>query len=195
MNAILEAATLGFSLAAIIVSVVSNRRQAADDQRSNLLAFLVGMGGRNRSPDFREAQDFILTELSNYDSSLGITRLPRPARDHVWEVGGFYQDLGVLVNTGIINEDLAAALHYTGIKDTWRALEPYIRAEREHRRDRTGGSFFSSFESLAAYVNSLSHQQVLNKFVRRHFPSHSAPSRAVPCVATSDEGDTIEDAN
>lgn len=40
MNALFEAATLGFSLAAIIVSVVSTRRQAADDQRTNLLAFL-----------------------------------------------------------------------------------------------------------------------------------------------------------
>lgn len=174
MNSLFEAATLGFSLAAIIVSVVSSRRQAAGDQRSNLLAFLAGMGGRNRSPEFREAQDYILTELSDYDPSLGVTKLPRPARDHVWQVGGFYQDLGVLVNTGILNEDIAAALHYTGIKETWRALEPYVRAERERRRDRTGGGLFSSFESLAAYVDSVPHQQVLAKFVRREFPG-SAP--------------------
>lgn len=134
-----------------------------------------------------------MTELSNYDSSLGIAKLPRPARDHVWQVGGFYQDLGVLVNTGVLDEDLAAALHYTGIKDTWRALEPYIRAEREHRRERTGGGIFGSFESLAAHVNSISYQEVLGKFVRRSFPSHSAPSRAVPCPAKPGDGDTMEE--
>lgn len=193
MNALFDAATLGFSLAAIIVSVVSSRRQSANDQRSNLLAFLVGIGGRNRSPEFRDAQDYILTELSNYDPSLGVTKLPRPARDHVWQVGGFYQDLGVLVNTGIINEDLAAALHYTGIKETWRSLEPYIQAERERRRERTGGGLFSSFESLAAYVNTVPHQQVLDKFVRREFPSRPAPSRDTARAATPDDGNTKED--
>ena len=178
--------TLGLSLAAIVISAVAIRHQADYVRRSNVLVFMANVGGRSRTAEFREAQDYVLRELSQYDSALGITQLPRPARDHVWQVGGFYQDLGALVATGVIDEELAAALHYTGIKDTWRALEPYIRAEREHRRGRNAGGFFGSFESLAAYVESVSADQVLAKFLRRRFPHQTSGAVVSPVDASGD---------
>jgi hypothetical protein len=191
-NSIFNIVTLGFSLAAILVAVISAYNQAAAVRRGNLLAFMAEMGGLTRTPDFREAQDYVLTRLSENDPTEGITRLPRPARDYVWKVGGFYQDLGALVVTGVIDENLAVSLHYTGIKNVWRALAPYIIAERAYRRSRNGGGFFGSFEHIAVYVESVPIDKVFAKLHRRSFPS-SDTSMAIPDDQVGEEGGTSVD--
>jgi hypothetical protein len=178
VNAAFNVVTLAFALAAIFISAMSIRRQSADVRRSNLLLFMVEIGARRWNTSFREARDYILSDLSQYDPGLGVSGLPRPARDYVYEVGGFYQDLGALVTAGVIEEDLAIALHYTGIKDAWRALAPYVQAERVRLRERGAGGLFGSFEHLAVYVESVPGEKVIGdlavKYRRRRFPSPDA---------------------
>lgn len=83
------------------------------------------------------------------DEFPGAPAVQSPQQLDVVLVGGFYQDLGTLIVTGVIEEDLVAALYYMGIKETWRVLEPYIRGERDMRRTKDDGSFWGSFLSQA----------------------------------------------
>jgi hypothetical protein len=110
-------------------------------------------------------------------------------------IGGFYQDLGTLVVTGVIEEDLVAALYYMGIKETWKVLEPYIRGERDMRRAKDDGSFWGSFEHIASYVSTVPHEKVRRKFLRRRFPVASAKlvqrggqANDVPAASTEHSG-------
>jgi hypothetical protein len=166
-TAIYNTAALIFSLIAIVIAVMSSRRQSEDVRRSNLILFMTELGQRNRGQEFRKALDYIHAELSKFDPALGVYGLPEPAAGHVLLVGGFYQDVGVLVVTGVMDEDLAATLYYSGIKDTWRTLEPYVRGEREIRKTK----FFAAFEHLAVYVDSMPLEKVRQKFIRRSFPT------------------------
>jgi hypothetical protein len=135
------------------------------------MLYMTGKGEFFRSEAYRKAWDYIRTELSQFDPvTFGVYGLPKPAVDYALLVGGFYQDIGTLVVTRVMQEDLAAALYYMGIKETWQVLEPYILGERELRRARGSGSFWGSFEHLAAYVNSVSHEKVRRKFLHRRFP-------------------------
>ena len=188
-NTIFNVITLAFSLTAIIVSVMSARRQSADASLANIVMFLNETGQKLRSQDFLASQDYVLTQLSKFNPSLGVYGLPEPARGHALQVGGFYQDLGVLVVSGVLDEDLAAAMYYAGIKDVWRALELFIFGEREIRHSRGAGGFYGSFEHIAAYVD-LTPYEVLTKrrFRRRIFSTTRANSPADTKRAGSDFG-------
>jgi hypothetical protein len=171
-NVIFNVAALAFSFGAILISAISAQRQTADARRANYILFVSELGQRYRSGDFRKAQDYISTELSKFDPVLGIYNLPDPARGYVLLVGGFYQDLGLLALTGALNEDIAVATYYSGIKEAWLALEPYIRGERETRRSRGAGSMWGSFEHIAVYVESVPFDKVTRKLHRRRrFPA------------------------
>jgi hypothetical protein len=185
MNVIYNVAALTFSFTAILISVIFARRQSADVRRSNLTLYMIEKGQFFRSQAYREAWDYITTQLYQFDpASLGVYRLPRPAIDYVLLVGGFYQDIGALVVTGVIEEDLAAALYYMGIKEAWKALEPYIRGEREIRRARDDGGFWGSFEHLAAYVDTVPHEKVRRRYLRHSFSAAqpSGPANGIPAT-------------
>jgi hypothetical protein len=161
---------LVFSLAAIIISVISALRQTSDVRRSNLMVYMTEKGEFYRSKDYRKARDCIITDLPRFDPVVaGVYGLPEPVIDCVLLVGGFYQDIGALVVTEVVGKNVAAALYYTGIKEMWHALEPYVRGERELRSAKELGGFWGSFEYLAAYVNSVSHDEVRRRLLRRRF--------------------------
>jgi hypothetical protein len=185
-NAIFSATALVLSFVAILVSVISARRQSADARLANVIMFMNELGQTIRSQVFLNAQDYVLTQLSQFDPSLGVYGLPEPAREYALRVGGFYQDLGVLVVNGVLDENLAVSLYYAGIKDVWRALEPYILGEREKRRLRGAGGMYGSFEHIAAYVESTPHEKVVQRFRRRRFPAFEVtPGAAVGGTATA----------
>lgn len=170
MNAY-DAITLALSLLAILIATISIMQQGSGVRRSNLMIYMTEKGEFFRSKEYREAWSYIITELSEFNpATVGVYDLPEPAIDYVLLVGGFYQDIGLLVVTGVIQEDLAAALYYRGIKEAWRTLEPYIRGERELRGAKGVGNFWGSFEDIAAYVDSVPHEKVRRKFLRRRFP-------------------------
>ncbi|KOV74985.1 hypothetical protein ADL01_17505 [Streptomyces sp. NRRL WC-3618] len=167
-SSIFNTLALVFSLIALVISLHSARREAKDARRANLLLFVGEFGRRARSPEFKEAQLYIDTSMAQHNPALGISRLPDPAREHVQLVGGFYSDLGALVVGGVIDEERAVSMHYTGIKDTWRALEPFVKQERNILRARDAGGFWISFEHLAAYTEKVPYSVLAKKFPRRH---------------------------
>jgi hypothetical protein len=163
-------AALLFSFTAILISAASARRQAVESRRSNMMSFMTELGQRTRSPEFRNAYDFILADLPQFDPALGIYGLPEAARSQVTLVGGFYQDLGTLVATGVLDEELVTTMYYTSIKTIWHALEPFILGERNLRRSRGVGGSYGYFEHLAVYADAMSPEEVGRKFHRRSFP-------------------------
>jgi hypothetical protein len=170
MTTIYNTLALAFSLIAVAIAAISALRQTSDVRRSNLMLYMTEKGEFYRSKDYRKARDYIITELAQFDPvAVGVYGLPEPAIDYVLLVGGFYQDIGALVVTGVIQEDMMAALYYTGIKEIWHALEPYIRGERELRRAKGLGNFWGSFEHIAVYVNSFPLEKIRRKFLRRRF--------------------------
>jgi hypothetical protein len=173
-DAFFNVLTLAVALVAVVIAAASSLRQASDTRRTNLLVYTAELGSRTRTPEFREAMDFVRTSLRAYDPVLGISDLPSPAREHLLLVGGFYQDLGMLVVTGVIEEDIAIAVHYTGIKASWRAMEPFIRVERRRLDEQQGGGLFGSFEHLAVYTEAVPYDrmraEINRRFPRRRFP-------------------------
>jgi hypothetical protein len=198
-NAIFNVAALLFSFAAILISAASARRQTVDSRRSNMMSFMTELGQRTRSPEFRNAYDFILTDFPHqFDPAHGIYALPETERGQVLLVGGFYQDLGILVATGVLDEDLVTAMYYTSIKTMWHALEPFILGERNLRRSRGVGGSFGYFEHLAVYADSMSPEDVGRKFQRRSFPvipvNPEEPVSGLPTAQGTDKPQPPEDA-
>jgi hypothetical protein len=183
-SAIFNITALIFSFAAVVISIISAQRQATDARRGNYISFISELGQRLRSPEFLSAQDYVLTQLSQFDPTLGIYGLPAPAREHVLLVGGFYQDLGVLVVTGVIDEKLAVAMYYSGIKEVWRSLEPYISGERKIRHSRGMGGMYGSFEHIAVYAETTPYEKLLQVFYRRR----SFPLAEIGPVNTNGDG-------
>jgi len=185
-GSIFNIAALIFSFVAILISAASARRQTVESRRSNMMSFMTELGQRTRSPEFRNAYDYILTDLSKFDPALGIYALPEAERSQVTLVGGFYQDLGTLVVTGVLDEDLGTTMYYTSIKTMWHALEPFIHGERNLRRSRGVGGSYTNFEHLAVYADSMSPEDVGRKFHRRSFPVFpDNPDRAASSLPTA----------
>ncbi|MEU9734329.1 hypothetical protein [Streptomyces sp. NPDC048002] len=159
---------------AVVIAAASALRQASDTRRSNLLLYTLELGSRARAPEFKEAAEFVTTSLDGRDPAPGITGLPPAEREKVLLVGGFYQDLGMLVVTGVLEERIAVAIHYTGIKTVWRVLEPFIQAERRLLDERGAGGLWGAFEHLAVYVEATPYDEMRRmndkRFSRRRFP-------------------------
>lgn len=198
VSAIFNIAALLFSFVAILISAASARRQAVESRRSNMMSFMTELGQRTRSSEFRNAYDYILTDLPQFDPALGIYALPEAGRSQVVLIGGFYQDLGTLVVTGVLDEDLVTAMYYTSIKTMWHALEPFILGERNLRRSRGVGGSYTYFEHLAVYADSMSPEDVGRKFHRRSFPvipvNPDGPVSSLPTAQGADELQSSEGA-
>jgi hypothetical protein len=168
------------SFLAITVSVRSARQQSADVRRSNLMIFINEKVALHRSPEYQEASNYIRAELPKIDPARGVYDLPTPAREHVLLVGGFYHDLGTLALTGVLEQDLVVALFYANIKEMWRILDPYIRRERDVWKSKNAGDFWPSFEHLAVYVDTVSHEKVCEKYWGRRLRFPATPQEATP---------------
>lgn len=169
MNSIYNDAVLFLSLIAILVTVMSVQRQAANVRQSNFMLFTNQMGRVRRSSEFRDAEDYIVNELHNYNPRNGIRGLPSPARDHALLVGDFYQDVGTLVVRGTLEKNLMIAIFYTHIKEAWRALEPFVLVERDLLQSSCGGHLYGSFEGLARDIDKISIDKVRERYLRHAF--------------------------
>lgn len=64
---------------------------------------------------------------------LGVSRLPDVARRRVRKVGFFYDNLGVLVVSGVVPEELVLGFFGTGMKKCWDVIKPYFDVEDQIR--------------------------------------------------------------
>src|SRR6266542_2311655 len=102
--------SLSVSVASALVALVALALSVRQTRKQNLLPIALDVFRESRTADWFTA------------------------RESVRHVVFFYDNLGVFVAYGVVNEDLAIAFHGVGFNEAWKILEPYIRQEREMRR-------------------------------------------------------------
>ncbi len=127
--------SLSVSVASALVALVALALSVRQTRKQNLLPIALDVFRESRTADWFTARDFVMTRLAQEQSpEQGVSALPESARESVRHVVFFYDNLGVFVAYGVVNEDLAIAFHGVGFNEAWKILEPYIRQEREMRR-------------------------------------------------------------
>ena len=122
---------------------------------SNQIAALNELQDASQTPQYEEAQHFVNTELAGklkdpeFRYQIG-HRAARSAENRlligkVNVVGNFYEHLGLLVKTGLIDRELALDFWSGTTPPTWELLAPYTAIPR---RDR-GDAVWENFEYFA----------------------------------------------
>jgi hypothetical protein len=84
---------------------------------------------RQYEPDRR----YVVLHLRDHPRERGVSGLPREARNHVVNVCHYLDDLGFLVQRGMVDLDAVVGLMGHSVLVSWGALRPYIYKERELR--------------------------------------------------------------
>jgi hypothetical protein len=142
---------LALSVLAVAVSTLSALRQSRLMQHANLLPVLIDMFRDFREHEFRQHVVFIEKELWDpcHLKGIGIDDLPAEVRSHVIPVMNFFANAGMLVANKVISGVLAASYMRGSAQVAWSHLAPYIRNERDKRKDET---YYLFFEHLAFVI-------------------------------------------
>jgi hypothetical protein len=138
-------------IAATAIAAIVQLRHA---RSSNLIAALNELRETTETPDFRAAQHFVLTELPKklkdpafryqFENPAARTDEIRPFIAMVNAIGNFYENVGVLVNTGLVDKGLVMQVWYANVMASWERLAPLAAI---HRR-RAGDAVWENFEYL-----------------------------------------------
>src|SRR5262245_19132460 len=86
------------SLAALTISSWIALRQTKYVRDANHVQVAIEFLKEFRTPAFIDSLEYVVRQLSqDHDPKLGITKLPAVAREHVLNVGYYYQAIAVLV--------------------------------------------------------------------------------------------------
>jgi hypothetical protein len=154
-------AALIASIAALVTSAVLATRQIRTAQRANQLPVVFEIFRFLRSGDVRQKEDAVRAELPQHDPVLGFRNLPEPLRGHAQEVCSYYNMVGYLVMLRVVDERIAILPLYFRSRETWTAVEPFVRGERLLRNDEN--SFMNGYESLIARIDGMDVQAALGK--------------------------------
>jgi hypothetical protein len=153
--------SLTLAIIALVISIAIAVRQMRGSRQANVLPALVEMLGEHRSYEFVCHRKYIATQLRQECDPIetGYSKLPESAAEKVFPVSYFFDNVGMLIAAGIVDEDLV--LDYIGesVTSCWSVLEPYILREREIR----GGDFHVYFEHLAAKARKTPPSQIRRK--------------------------------
>jgi hypothetical protein len=147
-------ATLGTFLviAATAMAAIVQLRHA---RSSNHIAALNELRETTESADFQAAQHFVLTNLAlklrdpafryQYAHRSARTDENKPSFGRVLMLGNFYESMGVLVKTELVDKTLVLEMWTEAIAGTWENLAPMTAIYRR----RVGDSAWENFEYLA----------------------------------------------
>jgi hypothetical protein len=154
---ILNLFSLTFSGSALVVSVFVALRQLRLMQHANRLPVVIDLFREFRSEEFQAAERYVRESLAvEHGPSHGLSRLPEHIRRRVTTVAYFYQNLGYLFRLGILDEEVLRLTFDYRVVMAWRALEPYVRAERGFREEEAGFTeFLASFERMAKRIEKV----------------------------------------
>jgi hypothetical protein len=119
------------------VALVLSLRQVRLLTRQNLSPVVLEAFREARTDEWFEAFDWVRLNLAReYSPELGLSGLPEDARRRLRKVGFFYDNLGVLVASGVVPEDLVLGFFGPGLETGWNAIKPYFDVEGEARGHR-----------------------------------------------------------
>jgi hypothetical protein len=141
-SSILSLASVTIAVAAVAVATWQARinarsaeRAARSAERTHTLPVISETFREFRSAEFRTRVSYLTAKLPREArAARGFSSLPKKWREDAYEVCYYFDYLGVLVNFGIIREELVISLWGTTIMQVWLAAEPLISRERAHRR-------------------------------------------------------------
>lgn len=115
-----------------------------------MLPVLIDLYQEFRSDIFKQHLYYVVTTLrAEHDpNQTGFRFLPEPAATHVRATSHFFDNLGVLVASGAVDDRYVIAFTGDTVDSAWSALEPYIIRERELKK----GDYQEFFEHLVVHV-------------------------------------------
>jgi hypothetical protein len=138
-------------IAATAIAAVVQLRHA---RSSNHIAALNEIRETTETPDFEAASHFVLTQLSaklqdaafryQFGKPAARTDEMRPAIEKVNAIGNFYEGMGVLVRTGLVDRELIFQMWADTLSAAWRSLAPLTAIARR----RAGDALWENFEYL-----------------------------------------------
>jgi hypothetical protein len=138
-------------IAGTAIAAIHQLRHA---RSSNHIAALTELRETTETPDFQEAEQFVGTQLSS--------KLKDPAFRHQFlnpserttemlpfitkprAIGNFYEGIGLLVKTGVIDSELVVQIYADRVTATWEKLAPIATIGRR----RVGDALWENFEYL-----------------------------------------------
>jgi hypothetical protein len=128
----MDAAAVIGAISAVVaaIALLLSLRQIGLLRRQNLSPVVMEAFREARTAEWFEAFDWIRADLAReYSPDLGVSGLPEVARRRVRKVGFFYDNLGVLVVSGVVPEDLVLGFFGPGMKKCWDVMKPYFDVE------------------------------------------------------------------
>jgi hypothetical protein len=141
---VLNIVTLVLSVISLLTSAYLLWRQTGTMRNTNAIPIVVELTQAFISPEFQRAEHYVVSELANEHSpKLGCSKLPEDARNAVQTVISLFISFGSFVALGIADEKHVVSLFGYRADRAWKALEPYIKTERELRgEDHPFARFF-----------------------------------------------------
>jgi hypothetical protein len=150
-DAVLAGASLIIALAAVAVAIWQVRASAKATERTNSLPIMSAAFDEFRSADFQGHLRRVWNEAPADVPESGFQALPDEWRGSAYRVAYFFEYLGLLVAYELAPRDSIIDFSANLVVRSWRALEPFIEAERRYREGAGGGvssGFVSHFEHL-----------------------------------------------
>jgi hypothetical protein len=147
---LLEKVSFGLSILALVTSAALAMRQLVLSRHTNMLPILIDVYQEYRDVEFKSHVFYVLTKLrtDHEPTQTGFRFLPEPASTHVRVTSHFFDNLGVLVRSGAVDERFIISFTGDTIESVWTVLEPYIEQERVFK----DGDYQEFFEDLVVRV-------------------------------------------
>lgn len=147
-------ATLG-TFAVIAATAIAAVIQLRHARGSNQIAALNELRETMETPDFQAAQHFVGTELPAklHDQTfryqlvhrLARTDENRPLIRQIISLGNFYESMGLLLKTGLVEQKLVMEMWSSNVTADWENLAPVAAMTRRS----VGEALWENFEYLA----------------------------------------------
>ncbi|GGV73698.1 hypothetical protein GCM10010277_87560 [Streptomyces longisporoflavus] len=122
---------IAVSVFALAVSSWLAKNQFMAQRHGNHVGPLIELLTEFRSLEFHRNYAFIRDELPGLSSDGGISGLDEDVQKKIYDVGYFFQLYAILAYLDIMDERFVSALLHRRYIETWAALEPFVRKERE----------------------------------------------------------------
>ncbi len=147
---VLSAAASIVSSVVVIFTALAAFRQIAHMRSANEIQAFSAIVERWSAPETAASRDFVLHNAAligqpDFRRDLAISPVPAPA-NQIFPVLDLYEEIGTLVNLGIVSERAIMTNYASTILRVWAASEPAIRAMRREQ----GGRPYRMFEHLAS---------------------------------------------
>ncbi|MEV6196255.1 hypothetical protein AB0M19_28105 [Streptomyces sp. NPDC051920] len=160
-------AALALSFLALLISAATAYRQLTLMRGANILPIVLESFGETRTQEWTVCREYINERLATeHDPRGGLVGLPEPIKHQVRKVAFFFDDLGKLVAHRVVDEDLILGAYGGSVLAMWRALAPYIAAQREI--DGAGTAVY--FEDLARRAHTRTGTEIYARIGLRPFP-------------------------